>query len=224
MVESRDVLCSGRCFIQWHLCSFLWWETSEIAVQHVYQHEEVVNGSIKGWSSDQGRDIRKMLRPRVPCHNRSYLSVGGEWIPSMNNRLSLIFLGEPRPPISQLISGFLIFYLFMAASSCERDKSITQPVCLFLCPVKNCKMLSGSWKPEKCQWGKMSQCLTSAFLKYGHYHKKLKNRWRLNSMTVDVIHWCQIIPDNYPRNGYMDEYSVVKKHKETYYCEQWGKI
>lgn len=122
MVESRDILCSGRCVIQWHLCSFLWWETSEIAVQHVYQHEEVVNGSIKRWSSDQGWDIRKMLKNRAPCHNHSYLLVGGKWIPSMNNRLSLIFLGELRPPILQLISRFLILLIYSCIFFWERQE------------------------------------------------------------------------------------------------------
>lgn len=62
------------------------------------------------------------LSPRVPCHNRSYLSVGGEWIPSMNNRLPLIFLGEPRPPILQLISGFLILLIYGCISLWERQE------------------------------------------------------------------------------------------------------
>lgn len=52
------------------------------------------------------------LKPRVPCHNCSYLSVGGEWIPSINNILSLIFLGEPRPTILQLFTGFLILLIY----------------------------------------------------------------------------------------------------------------
>lgn len=62
------------------------------------------------------------LKPRAPCHNCSYLSVGGEWIPSMNNRLSLIFLGEPRPPILQLISRFLILLIYGRIFLWERQE------------------------------------------------------------------------------------------------------
>lgn len=83
-----------------------------------------------------------------PCHNRSYLSVGGEWIPSMNNRSLLIFLGELRPPILQLISGFLIFTYSWLHLLVRETRSITQSSTPlpYVCPVKNSKMWSGSQK------------------------------------------------------------------------------
>lgn len=71
------------------------------------------------WRADQvtrgrceGRVCEAHLKLTAPCHNCSYLSVGGEWISSMNNRLSLIFLGEPRLPISQLISEFSLLLIY----------------------------------------------------------------------------------------------------------------
>lgn len=120
----------------------------------------MVNGSIKRRSSVQGKDFRKTLRPRTrlmrspdpPCHNCSYLSAGGERILSMNNRLSLIFLGEARPPIGQppefMIFTYLWFHLLL-----RETRLLLNP----RRPVRKCKMWSGSWMTEKCQQGKMSQ-------------------------------------------------------------------
>lgn len=52
-------------------------------------------------------------RLTVPCHNRSYLTVGGELIPGMNNRSQLIFLGELRSQILQLDPSFSIFTYYV---------------------------------------------------------------------------------------------------------------
>lgn len=134
------------------------------------------------------RACKAHLKPRAPCHNCSYLSVGGEWIPSMNNRLSMIFLGEPRPPILQLISGFLTLLIYGCIFLWEREtRVLVSPLRLFLCPVKNCKMLSGSWKPEKCQWGKMSQSMLRVlFSSTGRHCHSFRNRQSF--MTGDVGH------------------------------------
>lgn len=111
------------------------------------------------------------LKPRAPCHNCSYLSVGGEWIPSMNNRLSLIFLGELRLQILQLISGFFILLIYVCIL-CARREDYSIPLRLLLCPVKNCKMLSGSWKLVKCQRGITARRFSQGSADASAKHKK----------------------------------------------------
>lgn len=115
------------------------------------------------WRADQvtrgrceGRVCEAHLKLTAPCHNCSYLSVGGEWISSMNNRLSLIFLGEPRLPISQLISEFSLLLIYRRILSRDWEWGgrgggwgLLNPLGLLLSPLKKSQMLSGSPKPPK---------------------------------------------------------------------------
>lgn len=99
----------------------------------------------RGYQEDARITHEAEAQPRPPCHNCSYLSAGGERILSMNNRLSLIFLGEARPPIGQL-PEILILLIYGSIFLREREtRLLLNP----WCPVKKCKMWSGLLNDRK---------------------------------------------------------------------------
>lgn len=106
----------------------------------------MVSGSIKWRSSVQGEDIRKTRRPRTrlrrspdpPVITAHICQRVGERILSMNNRLSLIFLGEARPAIGQL-PEILILLIYGSIFLREETRWLLNP----WCPVKKCRLWSG---------------------------------------------------------------------------------
>lgn len=78
-----------------------------------------INGKMIGWPAASGKVPGRgpSEAPERTVITARFCQQGcrGKRTPGMNNRLSLIFLGEL--PFSQLISGFSTFYLFMATAS-----------------------------------------------------------------------------------------------------------
>lgn len=102
----------------------------------------------RGYQEDAKTTHKAEAQPRPPCHNRSYLSAGGERILSMNNRLSLIFLGEARPLIGQL-PEILILLIYGSIFLRERQDYYSTPDV----QSRSVECEVDSWMTEKCQRG-----------------------------------------------------------------------
>lgn len=107
--------------------------------------------------------VRLIWSPGHPVITAHICQWVGEWIPSMNNRLSLIFLGKPRPPILQLISGFLTLLIY-GCIFLRETRVLLNALRLFLCPLQKVEWFS---KARKMSMRKnVTKCVTSASLKY----------------------------------------------------------